>query len=263
MISEINAGSSLLGKRVLVTRTRDQASSLSNALRRAGAIPVEFPLIKVVPPESYEALDEAIDRLPGGYDWLIFTSANAVRYFADRLSEKGVDRAGLAGVKVAAIGPATARAAGESDFTVDFQPRESVAESVVEGFSSMAISGKRFLMPRAAVAREIIPNELRKMGAIVDVVDAYRTILNEEGAEELRHLFQTGVVDVVTFTSSSTVKNFLTLLGKNAVGLLCGVTIAAIGPVTADTARELGLTVDVVAREFTIPGLVQALSDDL
>ncbi|MCL5291622.1 MAG: uroporphyrinogen-III synthase [Actinobacteria bacterium] len=249
----------LLGKRVLVTRAKNQASALSEALRKEGALPIEFPLIKTVPPKSYRALDDAIGRLPEGYDWLIFTSANAVRCFMERLHKVGKDALSLAGVSAAAIGPATATALENLDIDVDYLPKDAVAESVVEGFAEMGVEGKRFLIPRAEVAREIIPEKLAEMGALVEVVDAYRTVLDDSAGGKLRELFEEGKIDIITFTSSSTVKSFVALLDGDIKALLNGVAVAAIGPVTAETARGLGLEVSVVAGEHTINGLIRAL----
>ncbi len=253
----------LSGKRVLVTRARSQAKGLMEALERVGAIPVAVPLIKTVPPKSYRALDEAVERLPEGYDWIVFTSANAAKHFFERAAKAGKGISSVAGVKTAAIGPATAKALENRGARVDYVPESAVAESVVEGFARMGIEGKRFLMPRAEVARDVIPEGLARLGAKVDVVDAYRTVLDESASGELRRLFEGGEIDIVTLTSSSTAKNLVALLGDDFKSLLSGVKIAAIGPVTAETMASFGLAADVVAEEFTIDGLVKALVEKL
>lgn len=249
----------LIGMRILVTRARSQAKDLIEALERVGATAISVPLIKTVAPRSYRALDEAIGEIPGGYDWIVFTSANAVKHFFERLAEKGRDASSVAGVKIAAIGPATAKSLRNRGARVDYIPESAVAESAVEGFARMGIENARFLMPRAEVARDVIPDGLVRLGAKVDVVDAYRTVPDESASDKLRYLFAGREIDVATFTSSSTVKNLVTLLGGDFKSLLNGVTIAAIGPVTAETIRSFGLAVDVIAEEYTINGMVKAL----
>lgn len=244
---------------MLVARAKGQAGELVAGLTEAGAEPVEVPLIKIVPPRSWEALDRAIDELPGGYDWLIFTSANAARCFLDRLEERGKGLEAIEGMAIAAIGPATAKSLEKRGVAIDYRPKEAVAESVVEGFEELGVTGKRFLIPRAEVAREVIPEELAKLGGLVDVAEVYRTVPNEEAAPELKRLFAKGEIDAVMLTSSSTAKNLVAILGNEAKSMLEGVAIAAIGPVTADIARELGLDVAVVAVEFTGAGLLDAL----
>ncbi|MHB0977102.1 MAG: uroporphyrinogen-III synthase [Candidatus Aquicultorales bacterium] len=256
----MSKGQPLRDKRVLVTRAGAQAKALSGAISELGGIPVEIPLIKTVPPRSYEALDRAIDRLPAGYDWLVFTSANAVRFFAERLEALGKGPEAIQGLKVASIGPVTSRVAKKHGLTPTYQPEEAVAESVVEGFKGLGVEGERFLIPRAEVARDVIPEGLRSMGAIVDVVDAYRTIPNEESGRELRRLIAEEEIDVLTFTSSSTVKNFVALLHEEHLKAVERLTVAVIGPVTAKTAQELGIHVDVIPDEYTVDGMVKALA---
>lgn len=245
----------LFGKRVLVTRSRDQASELSALLQEQGAEPVEFPVIRISPPESFDELDSALDRIET-YDWILFTSANAVRAVIDRLHDLGSDVRWLKGPKVGAIGPATAESIGCLGVRVDFTPSEFVAESVVEEFPEDP-AGKRVLIPRAKEAREVLPQKLREKGAQVDVVTSYQTEIEESCAPPVREMLQRGEIDIITFTSSSTVKNFIQLVGRESVPE--GVTVACIGPITAQTAEEHGLKPDIVAEEYTIEGLVRAL----
>jgi len=253
----------LFGKRVAVTRSRAQASDLVEALRQAGAEPVEFPTIRVVPPaDGYAALDEAVARLRSGepaYDWIVFTSVNGVEHFFSRL-DRGGDVRDLKGIMLAAIGPATAAALGSRGLKPDYVPPEYRAEAVIEGLLAKGIAGSRVLIPRALEAREVLPEKLAQAGAEVDVVTAYETVLEGTGTEDMKQMLSAGEIDIITFTSSSTVKNFAQLLdGMDLSSLAGSVTVACIGPVTADTARELGLSVDLVADDYTIPGLVQAL----
>jgi len=257
----------LFGQRVVVTRSRSQASDLSAALARAGAQPVEFPTIRVEPPaDGYAALDEAVARLRGSdvpyYDWLLFTSVNGVEHFFSRVDLAG-DVRDLRGGRLGAIGPATAAALERRGLRLDFVPAEYRAEAVIEGLLGLGVSGQRVLIPRAREAREILPEKLAEAGAEVDVVPAYETVLDRSGSGELREMLEAGNIDAITFTSSSTVRNFAALLdGYDLTRLPPGVTVACIGPITADTARELGLRVDLVAEEYTIPGLVEALKAD-
>ena len=255
----------LFGKSVVVTRSRTQASDLVTALSEAGAVPVEFPTIRVMPPgDGFAALDAAIARLhaAGGvpaYDWVIFTSVNGVEQFFARLDREG-DVRDLKGVKLGAIGPATAAALEARGLRLDFVPAEYRAEAVLEGLLERGAAGSRVLIPRAKEAREVLPDKLAEAGAAVEVVPAYETVLDETGAARMKDMLSAGEIDIITFTSSSTVKNFVQLLeGFDFQALPASVTIACIGPVTAETARELGLRVDLVADEYTIPGLVRSL----
>jgi uroporphyrinogen III methyltransferase/synthase len=243
----------LFGKRILVTRSRGQASQLTEKLMVYGADVAEFPVIEIVPPPDSSAIDDAIARL-AQYDWLIFTSVNGVRFFLERLDASAIDLRQLRG-KLCAIGPATRRALEELHLKVDLLPKEYVAESMVEAFAAHDLAGKRVLLPRAAVARDVVPVELRARGAIVDVVEAYRTVVPEAGEDTIAEAFERKP-DWITFTSSSTVKNFLALAGRER---LDGVRVASIGPVTSDTARKHGIPVTVEAAEHTMDGLVEAI----
>jgi len=247
----------LFGKRVVVTRSHGQASKLSEALYSLGATPIEIPVIKVEPPDSYEALDKAIELQSEGayYDWLIFTSANGVLKLAERLKEKKLDFRIFKGAQVAAIGPATQRCLQSFALHVDLAPEEYVAEGVIRALGD--VGGNKILLPRAQVAREILPQELKKAGASVDVAPTYKTVADTGiGREKISAL--KGQMDIITFTSSSTISNFLAMIGKDK-SVLEGVKIAVIGPVTAKTAKENGLNVDIMAEDYTIEGLVEAL----
>ena len=243
----------LFGKKVLVTRSRDQASELSELLRQYGAEPIEFPVIKISPPESFDELDSALDRIEK-YDWLLFTSANGVRAVMDRLQDLGRDVRWLKGPKVGAIGPKTAEAIQCLGVKVDFVPEEFVAEAVVREFPDDP-KGKRILIPRAKEAREVLPEKLKEQGAQVDVVTSYKTEAEESDVARVRELLDAGEIDIITFTSSSTVKMFAERIPKVPEGVM----IACIGPITAETATSLGLKVAVVAEEYTIKGLVRGL----
>jgi len=245
----------LFGKRIVVTRAQDQAADFSARLRALGADAVELPVISIQPAEDPAPLDRAIDQL-STYDWLIFTSVNGVKFFLNRLDESKHDLRSLK-ARICVIGPATRRAVEDLHLKVDLMPAEYVAESVVQAFASQTLSGKRILLPRAAVARDLIPAELTNLGAHVDVVEAYRNIIPPEAAEHARQIFAASKKpDWITFTSSSTVTNLLAVAGREA---LSGVRIASIGPITSETARSHGLTVDAEAQPFTLDGLIQAI----
>ena len=259
----------LLGKRVLVTRSREQASDLSEKLMELGAAPVEFPVIQIVPPDDYSPLDEAIRRL-SHCDWIIFTSVNGVKAFVKRLMAQGKDIRALGGIKICAIGPATAAEFSRYCLNVDYVPKKYVAEAIVEGIGD--VEGLRILLPRADIAREMLAVELAEAGADVDEVVAYCTVLGDSPDEDVKDMLLAGEIDIVTFTSSSTVRNFVAMMrdgdgstvsGATLAEMLKEVTVACIGPITARTARELGIRVDVVAEEYTIEGLIRAIVGDL
>lgn len=251
----------LFGKRVLVTRALEQAGDFTRILEKHGAEPIAFPTIKTTAPPSWKGLDRAIKRL-STYDWAIFTSVNGVKYFFERLYKLGYDIRELKGVKVCAVGPMTARAVTDLGIRVDLVPKEFKAEGLIEAFGKRKIRGKRFLLARALVGREVIPQEIKRLGGRIDVAPAYRTVKPAKAASELRRLFGEGGVDVVTFTSSSTVTNFVGSFRKGELsGLLKGVTVACIGPITADTAKANGITVDIMPKDYTIPALTEAMAD--
>jgi uroporphyrinogen III methyltransferase/synthase len=236
-----------------VTRAREQSDALASRLRALGADAMEVPTIEIRPAADYGPLDRAIAELPS-YDWLIFTSANGVRFFVDRLDRSGSDWRSLR-ARICAIGPATRAAIEALHLKVDLMGREYVAEGLLEAFAAHDLAGKRVLLPRAAVARDLVPTELRKRAAQVDVVEAYRTVVPDDAAARLRHALDCKP-DWVTFTSSSTAQNFVSIAGAES---LRGIRVATIGPVTSATARALGVEVSAEAREYTIDGLVDAV----
>lgn len=256
----------LAGCRILVSRAKKQAGALSSVLRKLGCQVIEIPFIEIRKPTSYQPLDSALRKLTA-YDWLILTSVNGVDALFERLAKKNIDAATLAHLKIAAIGPATRKAIEEHGLPVTVTPKEYVAESVVAALQRR-VKGKRVLLVRAKIARDVIPRELRKAGAQVDVVEAYETVAPTSSAERLRKLLADRIRRpyAITFTSSSTVRNFVGLLGlRGARSALKkrarhqGVRSASIGPVTSATLRELGLPVDIEAWEYTIPGLIAAI----
>jgi len=266
------ANKPLHGHRVLVGRARHQAGALASTLREVGAEIVEIPFIEIRPPRSFQPLDSALRNL-SDYDWLILTSVNGVEAMWERLKELRLGNEQLAHLHVAAIGPATRKSIEKCGLKVEVVPSEYVAESVVESLREKVV-GKRILLVRAKVARDVIPRELRTVAARVDVVEAYETVVPKSSAERLRAVLNDlkRKPDVITFTSSSTVRSFVALLESTSkrseghlwhTGLLDGIKLASIGPVTSATLRELGLPVDIEAREYTIPGLVQAIASAL
>jgi uroporphyrinogen-III synthase len=249
----------LKGYRILVGRARHQASALSDELRRLGAEVLEIPFIDIRKPQSFEPLDTALKNI-AAYHWLILTSVNGVSALWDRIGELSLSDHGLRNLQIAAIGPATKKAIEKRGLTVRVVPKEYVAESVVDSLRNR-VEGKRVLLVRAKVARDVIPRELRQLGAQVDVAEAYETVIPESSRMLLRSAMQNSTrrPDVITFTSSSTVRNFIRLLGKMEVPR--ETKFASIGPVTSSTLRACDLPVDIEAREYTIPGLTQALID--
>lgn len=256
----VPSDSSLSGKKILITRAREQSAEFSALLRSLGAEVIEFPTIQIVPPRDWGPLDGAIARIER-YDWLIFTSANGVLFFWQRLLAGGKSTL-PSSIKICAIGPATANQLRQRGTKVDYVPKAYVAESILEGFKEHDLKGKRVLLARARVARDILPMGLRQLGAEVDVVEAYRTVKPKGGARRLREILERGEIDAVTFTSSSTVSHFAALLkGEELKHLLQGVVIACIGPITRETAKNLGMEVHIEPVEYTIPGLAKALAD--
>lgn len=258
-------GKPLDGIRVLVGRAPHQAGALSSRLRNLGAEVLEIPFIEIRRPRSFQPLDEALKRL-ATYDWLILTSVNGVEAMWDRLAKLRLTNDSLRHLKIAAIGPATKRAIEKNGVRVHVVPEEYVAESVVKSLRKQ-VKGKRVLLVRAKVARDVIPRELRKAGAPVDVFEAYETVVPKASRRRLQAVLgnRERRPHVITFTSSSTVKNFAALLGRASrrkprrPARLDGVVLASIGPVTSATLRELKLYADVEAQPYTIPGLVRAI----
>jgi uroporphyrinogen III methyltransferase/synthase len=244
----------LFGRRIVVTRDRQQAMDLAEPLEALGAEAVLLPVIEIRKPAHPGPLDQAMASL-SSYDWLIFTSVNGVRYFAERLDCSAVDLRALR-ARICAIGPATRAAVEALHLKVDLMPEEYVAESLVAAFATVDLGGRKILLPRAAVARDLVPVELTRRGATVDVVEAYRTAAPENLPQRARDVLERKP-HWITFTSSSTVRNFVAAAGRES---LDGVKIASIGPITSATVREHGLVVNVEADSHTIEGLVAAIS---
>jgi len=239
----------------LITRAREQAEELSRLLQSYGAHVVAFPTIEIVPSEDWHPLDEAIEKLDL-YDWVIFTSVNGVRFFTQRLKDQGKGVDALVGKKICAIGPRTQGELEEMGLTVAFRPSAYRAEGVADGLRDRGIKGKKILLPRARGARKILPEALRVAGAVIDEVEVYQAVKPAQGKDSLEEILRKRV-DVITFTSSSTVRNFIELVSdKTAIN---GVKIAVIGPVTGDTARNYGLEPHITPQEYTIPALVESI----
>ncbi len=251
--------SPLFGKRVLVTRSRKQASGLVKLLQKEGAQPVELPAIQVLPIPDNTALDTALKNLVS-YDWVVFTSTNAVDVFFAAMKVMGMDSRALGGTKLAAIGKSTASALSQQGIRPDILPEEFSSEGLISAMSSVDLAGKRVLLPRGTLADDVLPQGLKEMGAEVDDVGIYTTTTPEGSAQRARELLNRGKVDVATFTSASTVANLCDLLDGNK-SLLDGLQIGCIGPMTAAAARERGLDIAFVAQEHTIEGLVDSLRD--
>lgn len=249
------------GKRVVVTRSREQASDLSRRIEDLGGEAWEFPAIEITAPADFGPMDEAITKLDS-YQWLIFTSVNGVDSFFNRLRHHKCDIRHLKGAKICAIGPKTKERLEEMCLHVEFVPSEYRAEAVLAGLKGKLLPGEKVLLPRADIARAILPDTLQnEMGAIVNDVVAYRTVRGGGDATILKELLEEGMIHYITFTSSSTVKNFVEMLdAHNLHELLTGVKLVSIGPITSESARDLGLTIDIEATEYTIDGLVTALS---
>ena len=248
----------LFGKRVLVTRSRSQAGSLSELLSREGAQPVEVPTVEIQPLQASEELDSALKKL-AEFDWVVFPSANAVEAVFGRLSVARKDSRAFHGARVAAIGSATADALRGRGIDADFVPQEFVSESVVDGMKPMGIAGAKVLLPKADIGREALARGLQALGATVHEVTAYRTVMPADAGPVLARSLAQGI-DAATFTSTSTVKNLVRILHGD-LNSLAGAVIACIGPVTAGAAAEAGLNADIVASEHTVAGLVGALRD--
>jgi uroporphyrinogen III methyltransferase / synthase len=269
---EVNApgargASPLEGRTVMITRARAQAAEFASALESYGARVVACPTIEIAPPESYAALDDAIENL-FGYDWLVFTSANAVEHFMLRFKASGKDEAELDDLRVCAVGEATADRLADARVHVDVVPRKFQAEGVFEALETYVggrgqVAGLNFLLPRAAAARDFLPLALEAAGARADCVTAYRTVRPETtDRARVEALLVGGGVDCVTFTSPSTVRNFAQLFDtRDLLGLLAGVRVACIGEVTAKTAAEYGLGVDIVPDEASAQALAGAVAD--
>lgn len=259
--SHETTGKALSGKRIVVTRARAQAESLAQRIEEAGGEVIEFPTIEIRPPDDFADFDAALEKIET-YDWLIFTSVNSVEPFLTRLKRQGKSTAALQAMRIGAIGPETAKRLEESGLRAALVPTRYQAEGILDAIAPESIRGKRVLIPRAAEAREILPRTLRERGAAVDVVVAYQTVLPVVNPVPLGERFRQREIDAVTFTSSSTVRNFARLFGSGDLGVIVGVSaIACIGPITARTVEKLGGHADIVAEEFTIPGLVRTMTE--
>jgi len=254
----------LQGQLILVSRAREQASALSSGLRLLGAHVLEIPFIEIRPPRSYKPLDDSLRRIRE-YDWLILTSVNGVDALWQRVQKLKISPAHFRHLKIAAIGPATRKAIEQHGLRVDVMPKQYVAESVVRSLQAR-VSGQRVLLMRAKVARDVIPSELRKAGAEVDLVEAYETVLPKSSQQKLAKILKEGscIPGVITFTSSSTARNFVLLCDsiprqRSRSRLLENIKFASIGPVTSATLRDLGFRADIEARDYTIPGLIAAV----
>lgn len=251
-----------MGVRVLVSRAKKQAGSLSGQLKEVGARVLEIPFIEIRRPQSFAPLDAAL-RSAESYDWLILTSVNGVNALFERMARLKVKQSALLQLKIAAIGPATRSSIEGHGLKVHVTPKEYVAEAVVAALAQK-VKDKRVLLVRAKVARDVIPRELRKIGAEVDVIEAYETVVPPKSRERLLAALADPRLapQFITFTSSSTVRNFVQLIGKGAAKSCFrnGVKSASIGPVTSATLREFGLPVSIQAREYTMQGLVSAIT---
>ncbi|HAA03717.1 MAG TPA: uroporphyrinogen-III C-methyltransferase [Syntrophobacteraceae bacterium] len=254
-------GKPLFGRTVVVTRAREQASDFKMLLSQWGAHCIEFPTIAIQPPPSWEPLDLAMARL-ASYHWLIFTSVNGVSYFLERLRTLGGDIRDLKGIHLAAIGPKTAEAMENLGLRLDLVPSEYRAEAILDALGADSVRGRRVLLPRALEARDVLPDTLRQWGAEVDVVPAYQTVLPDHESTQVLEALRAGAVDCVTFTSSSTVTNFLRMFARDEIlPILEGISIACIGPITAETAQKHGLAVSILPADYTIPALASAIRD--
>ena len=254
-----DGSSILLGKRIVITRARSQANELAHRLSALGAEVIEFPTIAIEPPREYAQMDRAIEQLHT-YDWLFFTSANGVEFFFNRLRQLGKNSHALEHLKVVAIGPQTAGRLESEGVHLALVPAKYQAEGILEELDPSQIGGCRILLPRAAKAREILPETLRQWGAVVDVVEAYQTVLPQQCKPSLNELLKQNRIDLILFTSSSTVVNFVQLLEtQDLARRLQGVIVGCIGPITAQMAIDNGLAVKIISTEFTIPGLVDAI----
>ncbi|MDF2680067.1 MAG: uroporphyrinogen-III synthase [Brevibacillus sp.] len=263
-LPDAQAGSAgpLAGKRIMVTRARSQVRELVDTIEGLGGEAYAFPLLKMVAPEDKSHLDKTIAQV-GTFDWLIFTSVNGVRFFLERMNEIGVGIDSIRG-QVAAVGPKTAAILNDSGLEVAVIPSDYVAEGLLTSLHDQMSPGQRVLLPRADIARKALPQELAALGLEVTEVDVYHTVIDGEQAPEAARRLRDKEIDGILFTSSSTVTHFVQAMAPFAgKGWLDQVKIACIGPITAETARQNGLTVHVVATEFTVEGLLTALIENL
>jgi uroporphyrinogen III methyltransferase/synthase len=249
----------LFGRRVLVTREHSEGFE---ALEELGAEVIEFSTIKIVPPENWSELDSAIDKIES-YNWLIFTSANGVKFFFKRFFERDRDIRDLKGIKICSIGEKTASFIKSYGIKVDLVPEQFNAEGLVKSFASgltdNGLKGLRFLLPRAEEAREVFPEKVRELGGEIDVATAYRAVKPEVHGKRLRRFLKEGKISIATFTSAATFNNFMSIMEDDALGLLKGVAIAVIGPVTAKAVEKAGLKVSIMPEEATIDAMIKSI----
>lgn len=251
----------LFGKRILVTRARQQNSELLERIYELGGEGIEFPVIRIAPPSDFTELDHALQQLEV-YDWVLFTSVNGVQSFFRRLTELGLDVRRMTKAQIGAIGPKTAEALREKGLHVEVLPDEYRAEALLESLRTRVKKGEHILLPRANIARKVLVEELRKGGCVVSDINTYETKIVTENVEAIISLLRKNEIDIITFTSSSTVQNFIGALAleqKEYSKLLCHTKVACIGPVTAETAQKLGVPVHSTAEEYTIEGLLKAV----
>ena len=258
-VAQLVTAGPLAGKRIVVTRAQKQAEGLSSLLHQFGAEVVEAPVIEIHPPDSFEALDNVLNNILQ-YDWLVLTSVNGVEALFSRLEPLGLSIDSLQHLKIAAIGPVTEQRIQDHGLVVDVVPQHYVAEEVVRALRKL-VKNEKVLLVRAKVARDLIPDELRHAGAEVEVIEAYQTVVPDRAKERMLAVFHNEKMpDAITFTSSSTVKNFFNVIvGTDVPAKLSKVKFASIGPVTSDTLREYGLPVHAEADEYTMEGLAQAI----
>jgi len=247
----------LFGKGIVITRPEEQSEEFAALLHDEGARVIFFPTIKIVPPEDYGDLNRAIENIEK-YQWIVFTSANGVRFFFERFCKLRNDIRDLRGIKICTIGPGTRARVEGYNIRVDMVPEEYISDGVVEAFSGVDISGANVLLPRAEIAGDIIPDGLSELGANVDVVTAYRTVNSGEDGEAIRELMDSGKIDLITFTSPSTVTNFIDIIGKETT-IPNHIKIACIGPVTENACKKCGLGIDIMQGPYSISGLVDAI----
>lgn len=249
----------LKNKRILVTRPPEQAQAFVDLLEANGAVPVVFPTITIVPPRDWNELDSALANITT-YNTIIFTSVNGVTFFFRRMRELGLENGALKSIRMCAIGPSTAAHIEHWGLQAHAVPEKFQAESVVEVLARESIAGKRFLLPRAEEARELLPEEIRKRGGEIDVVTAYRTESATSDGDKLEELLRRREIDIITFTSSSTVHHFVGLISRESLGsLIQGCAVACIGPITAQTVVSYGIIPEIIAEEYTIEGLIKAM----
>ncbi|MBI5206748.1 MAG: uroporphyrinogen-III C-methyltransferase [Candidatus Firestonebacteria bacterium] len=253
----------LFGKKIIITRAKDQSAEFTELLENEGAEVIEFPTIEIVPVSDYSKLDEAIENI-SRYNWLIFTSVNGVKYFFDRLKNKEKDIRIISNIKICAIGPKTGEEIEKKGLKIDYLPEEYKAEGIITEFEKLNIKNLKILIPRAEEAREILPIRLAELGAEVHVIPVYKNILPIIDINDILEELKNKMIDIITFTSSSTINNFIEIFAQKnikIVELLKNCKVACIGPITKETAFKSGIQVDIVPKKYTISDLVFAIKD--